>query len=45
MTQGTKVAFRHRVHGDCLAGRECVHWPPAPVAACTALGGKLLLSA
>lgn len=27
MTQGTKVAFRHRVHGDCLAGRECVTGP------------------
>ncbi len=41
MTQGTKVAFRHRVHGDCLAGRECVHWPLAPVAACTAVRGAL----
>ncbi len=41
MIQGTKVAFRHRVHGDCLAGRECVHWPPAPVAACTAVRGAL----
>lgn len=45
MTQGTKVAFRHRVHGDCLAGRECVTGPQPPVAACTALRGKLLLSA
>lgn len=30
MTQGTKVAFRHRVHGDCLAGRECVTDPQLP---------------
>lgn len=27
MTQGTKVAFRHRVHGDRLAGRECALAP------------------
>lgn len=30
MTQGTKVAFRRRVHGNCLEGRECVHWPQLP---------------
>ncbi|CDO83001.1 hypothetical protein Q054_03221 [Pseudomonas aeruginosa Z61] len=45
MTQGTKVAFRHRVHGDCLAGRECVTGPSSRRCLHGTKGGKLLLSA